>query len=224
MPRWLSFHTYPAPHPCRIRYSHTDSCMFPPPSRILIQFLPMCIPQAKVTSQDLCNYDGNDRFCKLPQKDIEVDWVTRTLSGKPHALVAKQELYSMNVEGSFVSRSTTTKDQWPAQKVMDVCLKTCCHALLFLRLLLEPDSIVKTYLFLRSRLPQLTVIQNETHKLTFQTYKGINYHCTLEESEELSMVLEGRRKLQLASKIIASRASFRRVEAQVSDLKVSNLV
>jgi hypothetical protein len=73
--------------------------------------------QAKVTSQDLCNFDGNDRFCKLPGKDIEVNWVATSLSGKPHALVAQQELYSIKIQGSFVSRSTTTKDQWPEQKV-----------------------------------------------------------------------------------------------------------
>jgi hypothetical protein len=42
---------------------------------------------------------------------------------------------------------------------------------------------------------QLVQVYNETHKMTFQTYQGLNYHCKLEADASLKMVANTRREL-----------------------------
>jgi len=55
---------------------------------------------------------------------------------------------------------------------------------------------------------QLNALQNETHKLSFQTYKGKNYHCVLEETSELAEQLAGRRKYQEMANKMARRSAL----------------
>jgi hypothetical protein len=63
----------------------------------------------------------------------------------------------------------------------------------------------------------LSVIQNESHKLTFQTFEGTNYYCVLQEDRNLAVVMESRRKLQDVS-TVASAA--RRSGASDKGMKV----
>ena len=60
--------------------------------------------------------------------------------------------------------------------------------------------------------PQLKAVQNETHKLSFQTYKGKNYYCYLEENNELADELSQRRKFQMMSDKIARRSSTEKMQ------------
>jgi hypothetical protein len=51
-------------------------------------------------------------------------------------------------------------------------------------------------------------LQNETHKLSFQTYKGKNYYCVLEENDKLADQLAGRRKYQEMASKMARRSAL----------------
>ena len=53
----------------------------------------------------------------------------------------------------------------------------------------------------------MSVVQNATHKLKFQTFKGHHYFCTMEESNELAQVTQSRRKLQQVSALARRAAS-----------------
>ena len=54
----------------------------------------------------------------LGSDDQPVDWALKSPeSGEPVALVSKLELHTMKINGSHVSLSTTTKNQWPGQEV-----------------------------------------------------------------------------------------------------------
>ena len=52
------------------------------------------------------------------------------------------------------------------------------------------------------------MLQNETHKLSFQTYKFKNYHCVMEENSELAEQLAGRRKYQEMANKMARRSAL----------------
>lgn len=75
--------------------------------------------KGKMTTIDLCDHDDDTAmYCVLPDSPgLAPDWAEFELSAsgikRAIALKSKQEHYSMSINDKFVSKSTTTKDQWP---------------------------------------------------------------------------------------------------------------